>query len=297
MSRFADGIDKYVEIGNRVMPFGYHNNSLPDQRQMFANYADELPFDRDPNVTSVDIEVNKVKCRKYTTRSSTEADAVVYFHGGGFVLGGADSHDDLAHAICAETRLTVYLVEYRLAPEHKYPAALDDAVAVVEALAQGGASLTIAGESSGGNVAAYVCRVLYRGSLRSRIKKAALFCPVLNFARWAGGGDDAPRLSGDEMNHFVTCYTGSAVRPDAIEVSPLLHDGAFQDFPPSYIAYASEDSLSADALELSKQLDKAGVTHQLIRHQGLVHACLRAKPLSPEADRSFRLFCQGMQHV
>ncbi len=297
MNVYASGIEQYIEIGNQIMPFGYHNCPLHEQRQMFANYAVELPFEQSDEVKFEHVIIEGVKCGRYALTSSCNNDAIVYFHGGGFVLGGINSHSDLANSICYTTGRLVYLVDYRLAPEHQYPAALKDSVKIVNSLLRKGIQITVAGESSGGNIAAYIGRVFAARDDGSGLRKVALFCPVLNFDRWSSGGEDAPRLSGGEMMHFVSCYTEGKVSPSHIDISPILHDDAFSVFPPTYLAYASEDSLSVDACELAEQLSKSGVEHTLTCHQGLVHACLRARTLSTETERAFQEFCSGMSYA
>ncbi len=293
MSDFADGVAEYLIYANVIMPYGYHKGPLDMQRNMYDNYAVMLPCDEFPEVIRKDIFVADVPCRKFYIKDDSRA-TIVYFHGGGFVLGGKNSHSDLAEEICQKTMTPVILVDYRLAPENKFPAALNDSYGVVKAILSQGEDVILAGEGSGGNIACYVARRVLSEDLNSAINRIALFCPVLNFDRWRNGGVDVPGLSGGEMTHFVSCYTEGVISPDHIDISPLLHANAFKKFPKTYIAYASEDSLNVDAIELSNTLTKHSVKNQLVCHQGLVHACLRAKCFSEIVCGVFEEFCEAM---
>ena len=120
-----------------------------------------------------------IPVRLYRPRCATSLPMVVFFHGGGWVLGNLDSHDSLCRCIAVQGACAVLSVDYRLAPEHKFPAAPDDALAVTrwaganaELLEVDGRRIAVAGDSAGGNLAAVTCvrlREIGRASCRERV--------------------------------------------------------------------------------------------------------------------------------
>ena len=291
---YADGIDTYVKLGDVIMPFGYHLCPHEFQRKLYDNYAKIFPFPSSPDVSYEDENIGAGRIRKFKylmQEPQTKKDLILYFHAGGFFMGGFESHSDIAAEICLHTHADVWLLDYPLAPEHPYPAGLEFSWQVFQKAsnAQTYDHIHVAGDSSGGNMAVYIAsRASKQGGVP--INKVSLFCPVLNFDRWSSGGDDAPRLSGGEMEHFVRCYTEGVVRPDHRDVSPLLHHDVFDDFPETLVISAGEDSLKEDAVILTDILNAKGSKVEHYEAQGLVHACIRAKGISTATSKAFEIF-------
>ena len=213
------------------------------------------------------------------------------FHGGGFVLGGYDSHHDIAAEICDKTKHDVWLINYPLAPESRFPEPLEfcKKIQQIATANPSYSDIMLARDSSGGNLAVNIAMEM-ESTGHKKASKVSLFSPVLNFARWSEGGEDSPRLSGDEMEHFVNCYTGGKVAPGRVEISPILHTNTFVTFPPTIVISAVEDSLKEDAYLLEERLNSNGNKVEHICVDGLIHGCIRAKSISNAASNAFHRF-------
>ena len=254
-----------------------------------------------------------VPLRRYRPAETRHQAAIVYFHGGGFVVGGLDSHN----AVCAELAQTagaaLTAVDYRLAPEHRFPLALTDCLAAVLAEgADGGSPLVVAGDSAGGSLAAGVAMVLRDADRRvpaamdllksagwqqasplPRIVGQALIYPVLGGALDAGSYlemAEAPGLT----THDVRFYREILAAP---EDDPYGHPLAASDWtglPPAYITAAHFDPLRDDGRHYAARLAEAGVNVAYREEPQMVHAWLRARHRSPGARAGFDGLCRGV---
>ncbi|MGI9435384.1 MAG: alpha/beta hydrolase [Geminicoccaceae bacterium] len=213
----------------------------------------------------------------------TENDGViVYLHGGGFVLGSLESHHRIMRMLAIESRCTVLGIDYRLAPEHPFPAALDDTVATMRWLRTDAAGLdldseriVLAGDSAGANLALAALLELRDGGDDLPLG-AALFYGCY----WArlgtrshalfGSGDF--RLSTKEMGWFWTQYLGETGRGHAL-AEPMYAD--LVGLPPLFLNHGTVDPLADDTTELVQRLDQAGVVHENRAYPGQVHGFLQ----------------------
>lgn len=251
--------------------------SIDDQRRIYDAMCGSFAQGYPPGVMAQDSLFGGVPCRIYAGAWPT----VVYLHGGGFVVGGLHSHDDVCAEICAATGLRVISVDYRLSPEHPHPAAFDDAVAVTRAALDQG-PVVLAGDSAGGNLAAAAARAL-RGP--------GLLGQVLVYAGLGGDPDagsylshaHAPMLTRDDVLFYAGIRQSSPEDPTA---APLL-DPDLADLPPT-IAFSAEcDPIADDALHYCTRLTAAGVRAHRILERGLPHGYLRARHMVPRAAASF----------
>ncbi|MGO4834224.1 alpha/beta hydrolase fold domain-containing protein, partial [Rhizobiaceae sp. 2RAB30] len=150
----------YIETVERWFPPQILARSISEQRKVYDAMCRALHPGRPPEVRVEDCTApspqGEVPARRYTMPGDGSPALVLFFHGGGFVLGGLDSHDDICAEICAGTGLEVVSVDYRLAPEHLHPAAFLDALASYRWLAARNTPIVLVGESAGGNLAAAV---------------------------------------------------------------------------------------------------------------------------------------------
>ena len=192
---------------------------------------------------------------------------VVYLHGGGWVLGTLDSVDAVCRALAGESGARVVSVDYRLAPEHPFPAGLEDAFAVTRALSPE----VIAGDSAGANLAAVVAR-----QLRDQIKLQLLVYPVtdagVNTPSYAEF-DERFGLTAAAMQRFWRLYLDGAdgLHPDASPLRATDLEGA----PPAYILTASHDVLRDEGEAYASALEAAGVPVTLRRREGAIHGFWR----------------------
>ncbi len=227
-----------------------------------------------------DIDAAGVPCRLYRPANSQVVTGLtVFFHGGGWVMGSIDGHDDVCRSMCVRSGHSVLSVGYRLAPEHPYPAALTDALDVTRwACEHAGdlgidrARIAVGGDSAGGNIAAVVAQ-LTPVPLRFQL----LIYPVTD-AR-AGHpsyaeNHDGPFLTAPAMQWFIDHYlSGDQGCPDDPMVSPLLaSDDALAATPPAMVITAEFDPLRDEGVAYADKLADAGVptSHQM--YSGQIHA-------------------------
>jgi acetyl esterase/lipase len=205
---------------------------------------------------------------------------VVYFHGGGWVLGNLDSDDPLCRDLCARSGAIIVSVNYRHAPEARFPAAAEDAFAAVQWVAANAAILggvpdqvAVAGWSAGGNIATVACQ-LARDAGGPSISGQLLISPVadsdLTRPSYAENGDGYV-LTTALMRWFWDYYADPADRSDP-RVAPLR--GNLEGLPPACIVAADFDPLRDEDLAYARALEAAGTPVHLIRARGHTHTSL-----------------------
>lgn len=243
-----------------------------------------------PQLPVVDAHaVAGVPVRRYRRASSPEpSPGVVYFHGGGWVQGDLDTHDNVCRWLASLSGATVVAVDYRLAPEHPFPAAYDDAKAVVEALQRDGAALgvdgarlAVAGDSAGGNLAA--ATALAVTGLRAQL----LVYPVVDcvdespsYAAFATGHF----LTREAMRYFVRSYLPAEADRARVEASPLRHRDRLSGAPPALVVTAEADVLRDEGLAYVDALRAAGVAVEAEAGRGMLHGFFNLQGLG-EARR------------
>lgn len=193
---------------------------------------------------------------------------VLYLHGGGWVLGSPTSHDQVARMLANASAARVVLPDYRLAPEHPFPAALEDAEAALGVARELGGPVAVAGDSAGANLAAVLAR-------RHRdLALQALAYPVLDarmgtasYATYAEGY----RLTAVEMAWYLAQYGGD---PDDPDVSPLRAPD-LSGLPAARIVLASHDVLRDEGEAYGARLRAAGVDAAVSVYDGMVHGFVR----------------------
>ena len=253
--------------------------SIADQRAIYDRMCRAFHQGYPPGVTAQDARLGGVPVRIYEGRGT--AATVVYFHGGGFVVGGLESHDDVCAEICDATGFRVVSVDYRLAPEHPFPAAPDDAFAAVEWAAAHAAEiggradrLAVAGDSAGGNlVAAAALRARDRGgpALRALVNIYGSCNYPSEQTASAREYADGPILKQDDIDWFYEQYLRDPAReqhdPQAAPVRAASHAG----LPPTFVGTAECDPSRDDAELFGAKVAAAGVEVEIRRYPGMVH--------------------------
>jgi acetyl esterase len=232
----------------------------------------------------------RLAVRRYQPRAGCRR-AIVWLHGGGWVVGTLDGYDPVARALAVAADSQVFVVDYRLAPEAPYPAALVDCTAAVEFIAAAAdrfgfdpARLVLGGDSAGGHLAIGVTRWLASAGSTARPAALALAYPVTD-ARMLHGSyqrfADGYHLSAAQMAWFWQQFVppgltvgGQNVGLDHPDLSPLLADD-LHCLPPTLIVTAECDVLHDEGLAFATALGNAGVEHEYLEVPGLIHGFLR----------------------
>lgn len=206
--------------------------------------------------------------------------ALIYFHGGGWVVGSLDSHDPICRELCQGAGIVVFSVDYRLAPEHGFPAAVEDSwevtrwvAAEAEGLGVDPSRIAVGGDSAGGNLAAVVA-LLAREHGRPDLAFQLLICPVVDTQpeRWPSyrANGEGYLLTADLMSWFFDHYVSPGLRQDW-RVAPLAAS-SHGDLPAALVITAEFDPLRDEGSAYASALAAAGVAVTHIDVEGGIHA-------------------------
>jgi acetyl esterase len=276
--------------------FYYSNLSPEANRRAFERDA-RLFAGRSERVFSItDVSIRDgLTARLYRPSAQTGLPIVLYIHGGGWVVGSIATHDHVCRKLANRAQTIVVSVGYRLAPENKFPAALEDVYTALcwvfsKAASFGGdpGRLAVAGDSAGGNLAAAVCLVTRdRGGPPVRFQ--ALIYPGLDASNL---DRESYRLNG--KGYYLTKKIIERVTPlyvnDPAEVldpyvSPLLAAN-FNGLPPGLVLTAEFDPLQSEGEAYAARLSSAGIPCRAHRYSGMIHGFVSFGGLLPQADRA-----------
>ncbi len=245
-----------------------------------------------------------IPVRIYRPTAQQPAPLVVFYHGGGFVLGDLNSHDMMCRRIAQSSGAIVLAVDYRLAPEHPYPAAVEDAYDALCWAAEHGAAIgadtsriAVAGDSAGGNLAAAV-------SLMARdLNNPRIALQVLIYPPTTGVQDfpsrlysNAPVLDREEMMYFGRCYLTEETL-DARYFSVLDVDD-LSGLPPALVILAQYDLLHDEGLAYAERLRDAGNEVEVHDYERMIHAFLSFPNFAqPAADAAYAAIGQALKRA
>ncbi|MBC7161213.1 MAG: alpha/beta hydrolase [Immundisolibacter sp.] len=246
------------------------------QMKMTAGPATPLPVVRELTLPGPD---GAIKARLYRPTADGVLPGLVFFHGGGWVIGDLDSHDDLCRDLAAQAGCAVLAVDYRLAPEHRFPAAAEDAIAAADWAAANAtqmgidpARLAVGGDSAGGNLAA-VAALAARDAGRPLAAQLLIY-PVTDMSRFEGESyaacGEGYGLTAGAMVWFRDHYLTDAKAGRDWRVSPLLASDLGR-LPPALVVTAEFDVLRSEGEAYAKRLAEAGVPTKLARYDGMIH--------------------------
>lgn len=235
---------------------------------------------------------DEIRLRVYTPLNAKDGPlpGFVFFHGGGFVIGDLDTHDDLCRCIANGSGCRVVSVDYRLAPECPFPAAVDDCFAATAWIDRHKHELGIAGDiavggdSAGGNLAAVVCQLAKANG--PKIAFQLLIYPVTQL-----GQPDTPSMRENEKGYFLErdgmAWFTRMYCPDPAHyrdprLSPLLASD-LSGLPPAYVVTAGFDPLRDEGVAYASKLDAAGVPVTHVNYPGMIHGFFSMRGLIPKA--------------
>jgi acetyl esterase len=281
---------------------------IADVRQAFRNLwtpaltgePASLPRIEDITIPGSDWSI---PARVYAPDGTRPCPLMMYFHGGGYVKGGIDESDALCRNLARATRHTVLSVAYRLAPEHCFPAALDDAVAStvwagMHAVELGAAPgpFVVCGESAGGNLAA-VTALRLRSDPRVAIRYQVLLQPVIDFTLSFPSIDMAATeclVPRGDLEWYYRTYRDGRCDPRDERVSPINAQD-FSGLAPALIIAAEFDTLRDEARAYAARLESAGVATRYICAEGMVHGFLQMGGIVPQARVAVEDIAQALK--
>lgn len=256
---------------------------VPLQRALLKSAAPLTRLTRGVRIEAV--RAGGVPCERLTPAVAAPQAVILYLHGGGYCIGSPVSHRPITTALSAAAGITVLAPDYRLAPEHPYPAALDDALAAYRELVAGPGSVIVAGDSAGGGLAVALALAARQQGLPAPAGMV-LLSPWVDLA--CGGASMRSRAARDPMltagglRRWGRLYAGENLEHPLC--SPLNADLA--GLPPALIQVGTEEVLHDDAVRLGQRLAAAGVEAQLEHCEGMWHDFHMHARVLDAADRA-----------
>lgn len=250
-----------------------------------------------PSVQEYRIEgpVGDIAIRCYLPKTKQTLPGLIYLHGGGFMMGNLDTHDRIMRVLAVESKLGVVGVDYHLSPEHRFPTALNETLAVIDyleihgnILGIDGAQLALGGDSAGANLAVGATQIIHAAS-PCRIRSLLLYYGAYGLRnsesrRRFGDSDDG--MSEEDLRHYEYCYLRTA--DDMQDPRYNVLAGDFSQLPPVFVGAAEHDPLLDDSLTLKKHMDAVGVFSQLRIYSGVLHGFLHYGRILDKANQALK---------
>jgi acetyl esterase/lipase len=294
----ASDIHALLKLAEQAGSPSFFTGMTPEEARASARYEATVIDSRPPipmaRVEAVEVPgpAGPLPSRLYlplTVPEGVSPPLLVYYHGGGWVIGDLDTHDGLCRFLAATAGVAVLSIGYRLAPEHPFPAPVEDAWAAYSwATANAGAlgadpeRLAVAGDSAGGNLSAVVSLLAREGGGAMPAMQLLIY-PVTDSA-------ETPRsrqlfaegffLTRSDMELFEAAYLPPGTDKDDPRIS-VLKAPDLRNLPPAYVTTAGFDPLRDEGEAYALRMRDAGVKVALRRHPGLVHSFANLTPVSP----------------
>ncbi|MGE0314822.1 MAG: alpha/beta hydrolase [Lautropia sp.] len=287
-----------------------HRLSVADARADYLARRHIVQPDAPPVASVVerflDVDGCRVPVRHYRPAGSADRQplpALVYLHGGGWTIGDRDSHDVLCRLLANGSGCAVFNVDYRMGPEHRFPAAVDDAVAAVRWVAAGADALgvdpnrlAIGGDSAGGNLSA-VAAITLRDAGGPRVALQLLIYPATDLRM---GHDSHTRngegylLTAELMRWFRAHYLADPGQALDWRASPLLA-ARLDDLPPAFLLTAGFDPLVDEGLAYARRLEQAGVPVESAHFESQIHGFITMGRVLDDANRAVERCCEALR--
>jgi len=312
MSLLDTQVQAFVDQSVSYYPTSATDGSADQQRLWYNALCKGFATPLAPSITAIDdLVVAKngysVPVRRYLHQAqdtrSDDGILIVFMHGGGFVVGGLDSHHDICGELAHQTGLDLVSVDYRLAPEHQYPDDINDCLTVVDQSLMAGRRVILVGDSAGGTLSACVANA------RKSYVGTGLLGQVLIYPALSLGLDtpsmtehaSAPLLSKDDMEYYLPVRVGGDVSqiPTQDPCYMPMQTSDFSGLPPTHLFPAGVDPLRDDCELYTQALRSANVAvrNYVDLGEGLVHGHLRARNMSDRAAASFAGICAAVKEL
>ena len=295
-------LDQFGAIGQSISSM-----SVADARramEVLSSMRGELPPIGAVADRRIPGPAGEIPVRVYTPTGSAPFPLLVFFHGGGWVLGGIETHDGICRELASGAGCVVMSVDYRLAPEHKFPAAADDCYAATQWAAAHAADLgadakrvAIGGDSAGGNLTAVVAQMARDKDGPPLVFQLLIYPVTVAAFDTPSYRDNAEGylLTAGDMRWFWDHYLKNAVDGENPYASPLRAK-SLKGLPPALVVTAEFDPLRDEGEQYARRLEEAGVPTRLSRYDGMIHGFFgmsqmidKAKAAVKEASSNLRL--------
>ena len=290
---------KFITRTEAFYPADAINAPIEKQREYYNALCREFDTGYPEGVTAKDRTITdgdvSFQVRDYVKSGVEPRAHVLFFHGGGFVVGGLESHDSICAEFCDGTNCLLTSVDYRMAPEYLHPASFQDCLTSFNQLTlMTDLPIVLAGDSAGGNLAAAVAH-----AVREHPK-----APIGQLLIYPGlGGDqrkgsyvthaNAPMLTVADID-FYKEIRSSNLELDGDPAAAPLHDNDFQNLPHTVAITAECDPLSHDGKDYCEAIVNSGGKAIWIEEEGLVHGYLRARTTVSRAEASFKRMIKAL---
>jgi len=272
--------------------------SIEDGRRayeiMCTHFDTPIPDGIDITDDCVEGRDGPIAIRLYEPCESLSNATVIYYHGGGFAIGNLDTHNTICADMANETGLRVVAVDYRLTPEHRFPAHYHDALDAFVALDEG--ATIVCGDSAGGTLAAAVSSARI-GCKSQPIGQVLIYAflggEILGLPSYEDASD-APLLTTEDVHYFENLRSAGGPRNNDPAYFPLAQKD-YSGFPPCAAFAAQFDPIRDDSVEYVKRLLAAGVRAECTVEKGLTHGYLRGRHMAVDAGDSFRRICDAIR--
>jgi acetyl esterase/lipase len=258
-------------------------SDIATMREAMAALSTIMPPAED--MTFVPVDAGGVSAEWSTADVADSGRVVIYFHGGAYVMGSVATHRNLVAHIARRTGARVLNVDYRLGPEHPFPAAVDDAVAAYRFVLESGvpaAKIAVAGDSAGGGLTA-ACLVALRDAGEAMPGAAVCISPWLDlsqsFGSWQSKADIDPMLEVEQIQTCADAYLGGA-DPKTPTASPVFAD--LRGLSPLLVQVGTAETLLDESVEFAKRAKAAGVDATVDVAQDMIHVWHAFADLLPE---------------
>lgn len=256
----------------------------------------KLIFDNKIAIKTInDFKIKGIPVRMYRNSDRPHKNVIIYFHGGGFVFYNIESHDYVTRRLCSMNDATVISVDYRMAPEHTFPAAHEDAYTVIEYVAAhaerlgvDASKIIVAGDSAGGNLSACAAHY-FKQHPKVKIAAQILVYPWIDGKLSSSSIEqykDGFLLTEKTMHWFQQTYTPKVEDRLKPEISPIYHTD-FKHLPPAFILTAAYDPLKEDGRVYSEKLKMNGNVVLYKDYKDLIHGFFNLPKLSIESMQAY----------
>lgn len=304
LTKTNDGkINTYIalnlELDKILNPHSINDESIDNIRARLNKDATKvskksIPFSNIENIT-IDINSKKIPVRIYTPDDTEMLPIVIYSHGGSWIAGNLDTHDNVCRKLSKNTKAIVISVDYRLAPENPFPAGLNDIYNVLQWTYKNAKNINgdenhiaIAGDSAGGNLSAAVS-LISKNKNGPNITCQVLIYPStniyeLNTESWSNFSNHF-NISKEEMERYISLYVPQKEDRKDPYVSPLLAN-EFNQLPDTLVITAEIDPLRDDGESYGNKLKQAGIQSEIIRFNGVTHGFITMDKITNKADEA-----------